>query len=198
MKKKYLSRKENIIITAIEIIDELGIQGLTIRELANRQEVTEAAIYRHFKNKEGIILAVIEKFSFFDSMIKNTIVEQSFNTYEGILFFVKSYGEYYENYPAITSVLFTFDTFKEYPEISEYINKIITTKLEFIVDFINKGIENGEVRDDVKNEEMADIISGLISEVTRRWRLNNYEFSLKDKLISAVEMLLMLCLTKKS
>ena len=198
MKKKYLTRKENIIITAIEIVDQLGIQGLTIRELANRQEVTEAAIYRHFANKESIILAVIDKFSYFDSMIKNTIKEQGLNTKEGIIFFVKSYGEYYENYPAITSILFTFDMFKEYPEISEHINSISNAKFKFISDFIKSGINNGELKKEVKNEEFADIILGLITEVTQRWRKNNYGFSLKEKLMSTVEMLLRLSLINDS
>ena len=46
-----LHRKEQLILTAIEIIDEIGIQRLTTREIAKRQQISEATIFRHFKIK---------------------------------------------------------------------------------------------------------------------------------------------------
>jgi AcrR family transcriptional regulator len=47
--------------SALEIIGELGPQGLTIREVARRAGVSHAAPYRHFTDKDELILGVVER-----------------------------------------------------------------------------------------------------------------------------------------
>ncbi|MFK7977488.1 MAG: TetR/AcrR family transcriptional regulator [Halioglobus sp.] len=46
---------------ALEVIGEIGPQGLTIREVARRAGVSHAAPYRHFTDKDELILAVVEQ-----------------------------------------------------------------------------------------------------------------------------------------
>ena len=46
---------------ALEIIGESGPQGLTIRAVARRAGVSHAAPYRHFTDKDELILAVVER-----------------------------------------------------------------------------------------------------------------------------------------
>lgn len=50
-----------LIEAALEIIDEFGPQGLTIRKVAHRAGVSHAAPYRHFPDKDDLILAVVER-----------------------------------------------------------------------------------------------------------------------------------------
>lgn len=53
--------KQKIVDTAIQIIHELGISGLSMRNIANDLNVSATALYRHFKNKDEIILHLIRK-----------------------------------------------------------------------------------------------------------------------------------------
>ena len=46
---------------ALDVIGEIGPQGLTIREVARRAGVSHAAPYRHFTDKDELILAVVER-----------------------------------------------------------------------------------------------------------------------------------------
>jgi AcrR family transcriptional regulator len=47
--------------SALTIIEDTGPQGLTIREVARRAGVSHAAPYRHFEDKDDLILAVVEQ-----------------------------------------------------------------------------------------------------------------------------------------
>ncbi|MBZ0112485.1 MAG: TetR/AcrR family transcriptional regulator [Thermoanaerobaculia bacterium] len=55
---QWSSRKEEIVDRAFEIALESGFAGLRMRLLAERVGVTEGALYRHFSNKEAILLAL--------------------------------------------------------------------------------------------------------------------------------------------
>ena len=55
-----LNRKDSIVITAIEIMSELGIHGLTTKEIARRQGISEGTIFRYFRSKNEIILSMLK------------------------------------------------------------------------------------------------------------------------------------------
>ena len=50
-----------LLAAALDIIAELGPQQLTIREVARRAGVSHTAPYRHFADKDQLILAVVEQ-----------------------------------------------------------------------------------------------------------------------------------------
>lgn len=60
--------KETIVTVALELVKEVGLKGLTLRQLADRLGVQNPALYWHFKNKNELI-----------SLIKERVVENCFN-----------------------------------------------------------------------------------------------------------------------
>ncbi|MHB8063219.1 MAG: TetR/AcrR family transcriptional regulator [Ruminiclostridium sp.] len=98
MKKPFPSRRDRIILTAIEIMSDSGIQGISTKELAKRQDITESLLYRYFKSKDEIIVAVIEYYSSFDRIIMNTILKSDLTYMGKITEFIRMYIEYYENF----------------------------------------------------------------------------------------------------
>lgn len=53
--------KEKILNTAVLIIKESGIAALSMRNIAKELNISATALYRHFKNKEAILLQLSEK-----------------------------------------------------------------------------------------------------------------------------------------
>jgi len=45
---------------ALKLVEERGVAGLTLREVARRAGVSEAAPYRHFASKDALVAAVAE------------------------------------------------------------------------------------------------------------------------------------------
>ena len=56
------TRQKQIIEESINVIHTEGIQGFTIKNLSKAIELSEAAIYRHFKSKTEILCALLDSF----------------------------------------------------------------------------------------------------------------------------------------
>lgn len=52
------SRQDEILDRTLELLREAGMAGLTMKKVAERVGFTEPAIYRHFPNKEALLLGV--------------------------------------------------------------------------------------------------------------------------------------------
>src|SRR5215472_18309885 len=48
---------------AVELFTEHGYDGTSLREIAERLEVTKAALYYHFKSKEDIVASLMEDYA---------------------------------------------------------------------------------------------------------------------------------------
>lgn len=73
MRKNLITRREQIIISTVDLINEMGIKELSIKEIAKRENVTEASLYKHFESKEEILLGVLDYYEKYDRYIHNTL-----------------------------------------------------------------------------------------------------------------------------
>jgi AcrR family transcriptional regulator len=55
------TRQDEILDRTIELIRESGMAGLTMKKVAERVGFTEPAIYRHFPNKQALLLGVADR-----------------------------------------------------------------------------------------------------------------------------------------
>lgn len=190
MISKVLKRKEKIIITAIDILNESGINGLTTKEIARRQDITEPAIYRQFTGKKEITMAILGRYSAYDEVIKNTIIDNDILGKEGIIYFVKAYAEYYQNYPAITTIMFSFDTFKYDSDTNEEMKKIVGNRYDVLFKLVSDAIEKNEISQDKNVYAITDSIFSIIWSTTFLWRMSECSFDVKDRIMIAVENIL--------
>lgn len=193
MIKTFLSRRESIIISAIDIIDELGINELSLREIALRQDISDSAIYKHFKSKEEIILAVLEYYSRFDSNITNTVREGRFTPKEGIFFFIKSIVDIYESHPGMTAIAHSFEILKTESHAVQRVKEIFNFRLSFICELVEKGQKDGSISQNYNSQDLADTILGIERTITLRWRINNNNFTLSERIDTALQSLLDHC-----
>lgn len=190
MENNILHRKEKLIITTIEIIDELGIQGLSTREIARRQGVSEATLFRHYKSKNELLSAVLDYFSQFDEDIFLSTRMKSLAPKEAITYLIKLYSEYYENYPAITSIMQVFDVLRCEPVLTEKVKGILNNRYRFIKQLVQDAQKNNEINPHADSEDVADIINGFCREICLKWRWDDRVFSLSERTLSALHMFL--------
>lgn len=95
---------------ALAVISEIGPQGLSIREVARRAGVSHAAPYRHFADRDELILAVVEQG--FDLMQQTMQAEKAAAPADPLNQFAASglaYVNFALTHPAYYRVMFSGD-----------------------------------------------------------------------------------------
>lgn len=197
MNNLYLSRKEEIVLTTIELINELGIKEVSIKEIAKREGVTEASLYKHFKGKEEIIISVIDYYEKFDNHIYETLHVGGLSSKEVIEFYFNIYAEYYSNYKEITSLIGACSVWQYDDKYVEKVMQIVQKKIIFLKEVIQSGQKKGEFRENILAENMVYLFLGGFEKIIEMWRMRKYEFELKQKVQEIVVEVLEICETKK-
>lgn len=190
MEEKLLSRKISIILATIDVIDEFGISNLSTREVARRVGISEPAIFRHFKTKGDLLLAVLDHFANYDNDIMLSIKAKELRPLEAISFFIEVYATYYENYPAITAITQNYEVLRCDPYLSQKIQGIFSTRKNFMAEMIKKAQTDGEIIESANYEGLSTTIMGISREYCLSWRMNGYVFSLKERILSTINMIL--------
>ncbi|SDE07456.1 TetR/AcrR family transcriptional regulator [Sporomusa acidovorans] len=190
MKRFTLPRKDAIVLSAIEIIDELGLQALSTKELASRQKISESALYRHFKSKDDIVMQVLKYFSKFDRAILHSAQQMDGSAKQRIIFYIKSFVEYYENFRALTALLFSYEPLRHYnQETKDKVESIFADRFKAVAEILAVGQQKGELTAGYTPKEFAEIILGTCQITILRWRINDYNFAVKDTVLSLLERL---------
>jgi len=192
--KGFPSRRDSIIFAAIEIISDNGIQGLSTKEIANKQGISESILYKHFKSLDDVIVAIVEYFLRFDCMIENTVLRRRITYREKILEYIRSFVELYESYPALTAIILNYETLLHHVNTRHLIvNDIIDARIGFIRKLIEDGQQICEIGSCYTSEELAIIIAGTIERIILDWKLAGYCYSLKDKVLMITSKILNSC-----
>jgi AcrR family transcriptional regulator len=193
-----LHRRESLILTAIDVINERGIQGLSVREVAKRQGISNASIFSHFKSKSELILSVLEHYTQYDAAVIQAIKLTKLKSIAAIKYFVDSYYTYYENYPQITAIVLAYDGLRCEKELSEKIKNILSNRSASLIQMIEEAQAVNEIRTDIISTCISDVIVGSCREVCLKWRVEGYTFPLKEQVMYTLNGILDSFTSKKN
>lgn len=172
-------RQKIIIDEAINIIHEGGYESLSIRELAKRVKISEPAIYRHFLNKEDIVLGILSRISDFEQHLSESINKKK-TPKEKLNEFICFHFDFLNKNKNMTSVIFSEDIFTQSTILKEKMMKIFSHRQKLIIEIINNVKDNSKIKD-INAIELSKIIIGFIRMTVLEWKLSGFKFSLKEK-----------------
>lgn len=172
-------RQEMIIDEAIKIIHKSGYQSLSIREIAKQVKISEPAIYRHFLNKEDIILGILNRMLDFDHLLETDIMKQK-TTKDKINHFILFHFDFLEKKKEMTSVLFAEDMFDQSEILRQRLMFIIKKRKNLLNTILQESRTNGKIAE-IDNKDLVTLILGLIRMIVLEWRLSNFTFSLSER-----------------
>ena len=136
---EHIDTRERIVIKFRELAEERGFYGATVDELASRNNMSKRTIYRYFKSKEELIVAVMEHFMAEVEQEVLQVLDSSENPVQKITLFVKLLSERLrELSPGIYG-----DLQRHYPLIWERVEQFRAEKLRYLIGIIVEGSQQG-------------------------------------------------------
>ena len=176
---KFTDRQIEIMETATLRIDKYGIQELTIKNLATDLGLSEAALYRHFKSKNDIMLGLLTYFIFEMKERITSIISKEDNTPTELLKEIfDSQLKTFLKKPAIVSVIFSEGIFQFNKELSEKVSTMMELMQTYIVAIIKKGQNDGTFRELIGSATISTIIMGSMRMTVLKWKLSGHKSNL--------------------
>jgi len=172
-------RKSQIVKEAKKIIHKYGFEYLTTKRLSEKVKISEAALYRHFKSKEEIVLGVMDSMQEFDDYLVRHI-EEIKDKKEKIYKLICFHFEYFQDNPEMTSIIFSEDIFRNGKNTRKKLMEIISERRKIICGALEDAKGSREFRN-IDTCQLADIILGFIRFIVLQWRLSGYKYSILEK-----------------
>lgn len=190
MELKGSKRKESILATANQIICELGLQGLTMREIGRRQDISEPAVYRHYVNKEEILMAVLKRCAAFETQLKQSLLDTKTGPKDRIRLWAGSYINFYLNTAPLPELILQDRGIASDSDLYQLSVSLVNERYQLIEALLEKAlINNNHLANSFSSEYLSNTIMGLIQFSILRWRANGKSFDLQDYVNKSLEQL---------
>jgi AcrR family transcriptional regulator len=166
-RKNTQTRREEALTVAMAIIHKEGIHNLTLRRVAESLGISEAALFRHFKDKEELINLLASKV-FDQYMVREPEVGEDVNA--GLLGMMADQFSSFQATPEATSVLFQEELFREYPAVKKRFDKKRHQRAAGIAAMVREAQAKRQVARDVDPEVFALIYMGAMRNAVVEWR----------------------------
>lgn len=179
MENKFTERQIEIMEAATQRIDKYGIQELTIKNLAADINLSEAALYRHFKGKNEILLGLLTYFIMgMKERIMAILADKEKSPSEILrLIFTAQLNTFVKN-PAIVSVIFSEGIFQFNKELSEKVSAMMKVMQTNIGEVVKRGQDEGAFSDLLGATATTTIIMGSMRMVVLKWKLSGHKSDL--------------------
>ena len=187
-------RQLEIIEAAGKILTEKGINGLTTKKLAQEMNFSESALYRHFSNKEEIIVCMLNYLAL--NMDQHSIELENKNPIEQLKNFFQNQVRFFESKPYFVIAVFSEGLLEESEKINQAIKNLMTKRMQHLKPIIQIGQENGAITNDLDSDELIHILMGSVRLFMLKWRMSKFEFDIQTEGNKMLTSILKLIQTK--
>lgn len=182
-------RQMEIIEAAGRILTTSGISGLTTKNVAAEMKFTESAIYRHFKSKEDIIVAMLNYLAeTMDTRLSAAVASANGPEERFKAVFRSQYG-FFKAEPHFVVAVFSDGLMEQSQRINQAILKIMGTIMRQLMPIVMEGQQQQVFTNAISTEELLHIILGTFRLQMFKWRVANFGFDIErqsENMISAL------------
>ena len=170
--REYTDRQIEIMEFATQIIDNKGIQELTTKNLAAEIGLSEAALYRHFKSKNEIMLGLLNYFMLeMKDRIAGLATKEGKTPTELLKDIFNSQLKTFSQKPAIVSIIFSEGIFQFNKELMEKVSGMMEMMQTQIDAIVKRGQQEGIFRDFAGPSTISTIIMGSMRLAVMKWKI---------------------------
>ncbi len=186
MSESFISRKDRIIASAIEIISDSGLSALTTRNLALKENMSEALLYKYFGGIDEVLNEVVDYYFRFDNGIRQTIKSRDGSSICKLLDYLETYATYYDNYYAVSTLMLQYEELLHNIDTRDKISWCITERLAFLEKIFKEAIDKKEIIDTFTPEELANNVTGVMMSHILSRRIMNHKKTFKQEFMENI------------
>ncbi len=156
-------RREQIADAALAIVVAQGLGAVTVRRVAEAVGISAAALYRHYKNKADILQAVLEEHHELLMANLKTAQEESKTPLLALGNLYSRTMELVGRYRALPVIFLSDMLWFEEKRLSDLKIEHHRVMRETLTELIRQGQDQGEIRSDIRAEELFVHYLGLIA-----------------------------------
>ena len=173
-------RRNDIVDAAEKLFFSRGYENVTMDDIAKELEMSRAALYLSFKNKEDIYAAIAIRASKIVSRMFRELSQKERTGIEKIRFVGSTYYEFYKQYTGYYMAYYHTGMFdiNGSPDLEE-LKQIRVNSFGVVVDAVKEGMRDGTIREDIDPEAATLVMLSMsnnalnLSPVTRMY-MENY------------------------
>jgi AcrR family transcriptional regulator len=157
------STRQRLIHAALDLFASQGVTETTTKQIAELAEVNEVTLFRHFGNKHGLLLAVIEEAAVF-THLGQTLIQQASQTgsiYQALKDYATACLEALENVPDV--VRSVVGEAGQYPaENREALGRGFTQANRYVAAYFATVVNRGQLHTHLPAEKLASLLNGML------------------------------------
>ena len=173
-------RQQQIVQAALSLISSHGLKGLSIAGIASRVGLVPSAIYRHFKNKEQVIDAILDLIR--ERLLENikVVTEGTSGVLERLRRLLMLHIQLLRENQGILRVVFSEEVMNGQPERKAKVHHTVETYLGAVADMVRQGQEEGVIRRGLAADSVSVAFLGMIQPAAILWHLSAGKFDLTE------------------
>ncbi|WP_341526022.1 TetR family transcriptional regulator [Nostoc sp. UHCC 0302] len=163
MSSQPLSTRQRLIQAALELFSAHGVSTTTTRQIAEKAEVNEVTLFRHFGNKHGLLLAVLEESAAFKDLGESLVRRATppGNVYQALKDYASDSLHALERVPEfVRSVVGEADQFPA--ENRRALGRGVTEANRYVAQYLATVIRQGDLNTYLPAEKLASLLNGMI------------------------------------
>jgi TetR/AcrR family transcriptional regulator len=176
-KVKGVVRRDQIVQAVLSVISRTGVGKLTTAALAREAGISEANLYRHFKNKNAIMMETV---AFVRGKIARNM-EEAFNGPDEPLNKLRKFYNLQLQLMEMNSGILRFMFSDELHTSEKLREKLLAAMYAFsdtLANLIKAGQKNGSVQRELDPKTTSLMLIAMVQGLMFRWSLSGFSFSL--------------------
>lgn len=176
--RKQTEKKERILEVALEMFSKYGFLHTTINDIGARAGVSDGTIYLYFKDKDELMISVMNKS--LETMLTeiDEIIKHEDNPLAKFYAFFEAFVDVFARRPDIARLIVIEQFHVSKLSINNTSYKAFEQATLYLKNICDKAIEKGYLRE-VKSDILALYCHGLVDTLLKIWVVSDYQADMK-------------------